>query len=323
MKCPKCGYLGFETTDRCRHCGYDFSLSTHTQTPPELPLRPAIDPEAPLSDFDLSAQPPTPTDHANALDLNRVIGSDQSARQTNVRRASTAVATPPAGEVDETYADRDEAAAAALPLFKAPSTQQGDGPLITSPRPVRPPLAVRRSTPEVTRRRTPRTIRRDEGPLDLDLEPAAAPSTAAAASDGIAPAASRIARLASSIIDLALLAAIDAAVLYFTLAIAGLSFEQARKIPVVPMGAFLLLLNGGYLIAFVAAGGQTIGKMIARIRVVRDHGGSVDVAGAVLRMAGALVSIATLGLAYLPALMSADGRALHDRLAGTRVVKAM
>ncbi len=89
------------------------------------------------------------------------------------------------------------------------------------------------------------------------------------------------------------------------------------------MGAFLLLLNGGYLIAFVAAGGQTIGKMIARIRVVRDHGGSVDVAGAVLRMAGALVSIATLGLAYLPALMSADGRALHDRLAGTRVVKAM
>ena len=26
MKCPKCNYLGFETGDRCRHCGYNFSL---------------------------------------------------------------------------------------------------------------------------------------------------------------------------------------------------------------------------------------------------------------------------------------------------------
>jgi uncharacterized RDD family membrane protein YckC len=26
MKCPKCNYLGFDTGDRCRHCGYDFSL---------------------------------------------------------------------------------------------------------------------------------------------------------------------------------------------------------------------------------------------------------------------------------------------------------
>ena len=22
MKCPKCSYLGFETGDRCRNCGY-------------------------------------------------------------------------------------------------------------------------------------------------------------------------------------------------------------------------------------------------------------------------------------------------------------
>ena len=26
MKCPKCSYLGFETGDRCKNCGYDFSL---------------------------------------------------------------------------------------------------------------------------------------------------------------------------------------------------------------------------------------------------------------------------------------------------------
>lgn len=26
MKCPKCAYVGFEAADRCRHCGYEFSL---------------------------------------------------------------------------------------------------------------------------------------------------------------------------------------------------------------------------------------------------------------------------------------------------------
>ena len=26
MKCPKCGYLGFDDVERCRNCGYDFSL---------------------------------------------------------------------------------------------------------------------------------------------------------------------------------------------------------------------------------------------------------------------------------------------------------
>ena len=38
MKCPKCGYLGFETTDRCRNCGYDFSFAAPS-LPSELPLR--------------------------------------------------------------------------------------------------------------------------------------------------------------------------------------------------------------------------------------------------------------------------------------------
>src|SRR5436853_159195 len=35
MKCPKCGYLGFETVDRCRNCGYEFSLTTAADLPPD------------------------------------------------------------------------------------------------------------------------------------------------------------------------------------------------------------------------------------------------------------------------------------------------
>jgi uncharacterized RDD family membrane protein YckC len=33
MKCPKCAYVGFEAADRCRHCGYDFSLLPGPQPP--------------------------------------------------------------------------------------------------------------------------------------------------------------------------------------------------------------------------------------------------------------------------------------------------
>ena len=34
MKCPKCDYIGFEPTDRCRNCGFDFSLSAATTAGP-------------------------------------------------------------------------------------------------------------------------------------------------------------------------------------------------------------------------------------------------------------------------------------------------
>src|SRR4051812_19496277 len=34
MKCPKCSYLGFDTGDRCRNCGYDFSLVSHPSSDP-------------------------------------------------------------------------------------------------------------------------------------------------------------------------------------------------------------------------------------------------------------------------------------------------
>ena len=30
MKCPKCQYISFDSGDRCRNCGYDFSLARST-----------------------------------------------------------------------------------------------------------------------------------------------------------------------------------------------------------------------------------------------------------------------------------------------------
>jgi uncharacterized RDD family membrane protein YckC len=128
-------------------------------------------------------------------------------------------------------------------------------------------------------------------------------------------------RIAAALIDLALLAGITAAVLYLTLAIVGLSMADVFTLPVVPMGAFLLLLNGGYLVAFTAANGQTVGKMLFSVRVIGEDNGRVDIPGSLLRAAGVLLTVVTFGIAYVPALLSRDGRALHDRLAKTRVIR--
>src|SRR3954469_17419115 len=51
MKCPKCGYLGFEHVDRCRNCGYDFSLISPADAP-DLPIRRDTSPN-PLEDLSL------------------------------------------------------------------------------------------------------------------------------------------------------------------------------------------------------------------------------------------------------------------------------
>jgi uncharacterized RDD family membrane protein YckC len=92
----------------------------------------------------------------------------------------------------------------------------------------------------------------------------------------------------------------------------------------VPFGGFLVLIAGGYFTLFTAAGGQTIGKMAAGIRVVpvdREHG-RVPLGHSVLRATAYVVSAMPAGLGFLPILFGADKRAIHDRLAETRVVRA-
>jgi uncharacterized RDD family membrane protein YckC len=207
-----------------------------------------------------------------------------------------------------------------LPLFARGAV---DRPLIETPVSPRPPLAVRRSSPSSRDR-----LRVHHEPtLDLGTPDDSARRDASDAANRDGSAASLIARFAAAFIDAVLIVSIDVGVVYLTLRLCGLTTAELRVLPPVPLGAFLLLLAGGYIICFTVAGGQTIGKMAARIRVVpvpeRDWGnGRVGLGSAVLRAVGCLVSVLTVGLGYLPALLSHDHRALHDRLADTRVVRA-
>ena len=131
-------------------------------------------------------------------------------------------------------------------------------------------------------------------------------------------------RIGAAFVDALILGAIGLVILYLTLQICGLPFSQMAAIPPAPFFSFLLLIAGGYLTLFVAANGQTIGKMAAGLKVVPAdvESSRVSRGHSVLRSAASIVSALPAGLGFLPALFGADHRAIHDRLAATRVVKA-
>src|SRR5579884_2152395 len=73
MKCPKCGYLGFDHVDRCRNCGYDFSLATDVPEA-ELPLRSKPPQTDTFPDLALIAPPTPPRTTDLNSDLDRILG---------------------------------------------------------------------------------------------------------------------------------------------------------------------------------------------------------------------------------------------------------
>ncbi|MBI2832845.1 MAG: RDD family protein [Acidobacteria bacterium] len=211
-----------------------------------------------------------------------------------------------------------------LPLFGG--ALRSDRPLITMPAAPRAPLAVRKPTPDMARAR-PR-VRAVRAEPALDLEPALVeprPDEDVDARhdlESTAPAASAGARLGGAAIDGTLLAAIDAAVIYLTLRLCGLSIAEIDSLPVAPLAGFFLVVNGGYFTGFLTSGGQTVGKMIVGSRVVACDGGRVTLGSAIVRTGAYLVSALPAALGFLPILIGSDRRALHDRIASTRVVKA-
>ena len=86
-----------------------------------------------------------------------------------------------------------------------------------------------------------------------------------------------------------------------------------------PVQGLSYLVGMAYKTIFISQGGQTPGKMAAGIKVVAVSGEPVGVGRALGRAAAEYVSAVTLGLGYAVAAFS-DKRALHDYIAGTRVI---
>jgi len=294
MKCPKCDYLGFETGDRCKNCGYDFSLLASPEPEPaDLSLiAPTLD-DVPVGELWLA--------HSDA--------------------------TPQSTESQDALSSLES-----FPLFSPAGA--GDEPLIRTPSEPRAPLAVRRSSDLSRSRSGSRAPRAIETGLTLEFaaeetlakpirpevvsEP---PRRVAGPTSAYADAVAGLGRRTlAALIDHAILLGIDVFVFFSTLRMTALTTEEWRSLPLLPFLAFLVFIKLAYFSAFTAMGGQTIGKMAARIRVVADDQLIMDPARAIKRTLTGVVSLATLGLGLIPALIAPDRRALHDRVAHTHVV---
>jgi len=230
-----------------------------------------------------------------------------------------------------------------LPLFvKALSDGDGiapelDEPLVKVPSAPRPPLAVRMRTPDAPPpppadlrpteqmdafdrelfddlkrldrfepKRALEGIRESEGPPDEHDRTGASARAVAAA------------------IDAAVLLSIMIAVLWVTLRWCDLSFAEIAMLPVAPIATFFVAIILGYWLLFTAAGGQTLGKMATHLRVVDARvvePEMVTIGQAFRRSCGSVLTVATLGLGWLPGLVG-DRRTLHDWLADTRVIRS-
>jgi uncharacterized RDD family membrane protein YckC len=81
----------------------------------------------------------------------------------------------------------------------------------------------------------------------------------------------------------------------------------------------LAVLNLGLLPGLA---GVTIGKWATGLRIERNDGGPLGIGRAFLRhFVGYPLSFALLGLGFLLAAVSVQGRGLHDMIAGTIVVR--
>lgn len=321
MKCPKCSYLGFETGDRCRNCGYDFSLLGARPEPPDPDLN-----------LDVPDEMPAAADRLWMDRLHSVVEEVAEAHEMPDRVLETEPApalTGPSSTVaiEPPIAPRAEAA---YPLF-APRAEDDDEPLIKFPAAPRAPLSVRRTPEQPRLRPSSRPGQSDDPPLSLEfadessssseplrasVEAMESPDTGEHVGDEVS---SLVRRMAAGLTDHVILFSIDLIVLYSTLRMAGLTMSDWQLLPAVPMLGFLLLLKLSYFGAFTAACGQTIGKMAAHIRVVSDDV-PLDPARAIRRTVVSAVSLLAFGAGFIPALVDPEHRALHDRLARTRVV---
>ncbi len=329
MKCPKCSYLGFETGDRCKNCGYEFSLMIDASAVPvesDLPLRPdtSAAPEATASARTASTSGSgLPLFEHDDLDapLIRLPAAPRpplAVRRTPVpspRPRPTPPSVPRSWRADEPVLsfDPDTAPSNAgdLRLREAPSDQRSGalddwGPGMGS--------TAELMTPSSTRAVT-RAAVRGTGPASRNASVESAPS------DGAASAGSPLAlRAVAGLIDHGILLSIDVVVLYFTLRMTGLTADEWGVLPLAPLLTFLGSVKVAYFGTFTAVGGQTIGKMATRLRVVGHDRRPVSVARGLWRALAGLLSIVPFGVGLLPILLSAQRRAFHDHVAGTRVV---
>jgi len=87
------------------------------------------------------------------------------------------------------------------------------------------------------------------------------------------------------------------------------------------LGVWLLAVTGAYFVVSWTRAGATIGMRAWKLKLVRDDGARIDARTAMVRYLLALVSLAALGGGFWYTWFDADGRAWHDRVCRTRMMR--
>lgn len=84
-----------------------------------------------------------------------------------------------------------------------------------------------------------------------------------------------------------------------------------------------VILAGVNCVLLPLVAGQTVGKLLTGIRIVRKDGEMVSIQSMLLRQTiGYVLTLATFGLGLFISAVNTSGRSLHDYIFGTVVVRA-
>lgn len=100
-----------------------------------------------------------------------------------------------------------------------------------------------------------------------------------------------------------------------------LTHNMARELERPLFQLYLLAVCGLYFIWQWQRGGTTLAMKTWRVRLVTRHGAPVTWRTGLTRFFYAVPATLLLGIGFLWALVDRDGLFLHDRLAGTMIVK--
>ncbi len=130
------------------------------------------------------------------------------------------------------------------------------------------------------------------------------------------PSATLFRRIAAAFYDALLIVAIFAVLTFVVVTARGDAVPPGSHV----FQLALVITAAAYFAGFWVKGGQTPGMKTWRLRLETCSGGPIGWRSALIRFAGAILSIAVFGLGFLWALFDADRQTAHDRMAGTRLI---
>jgi uncharacterized RDD family membrane protein YckC len=83
-----------------------------------------------------------------------------------------------------------------------------------------------------------------------------------------------------------------------------------------------IIVTAAYFTIMVGRDGQTFGKKFMGIKIITADGNIPGYGRALIRHIGQIISALILGIGYLLILFDKQSQALHDKIAGTYVVRA-